>query len=1346
MIAERSLGVSIRYINLIAIITILLLTWVAKPANAQTKYVFAHYMVTNQDYQCDDPTDNPPEGLKIQAYEKEMLQAKADGFDGFALNCGGWYSQTYYITYATEMFEAAADLNDGFKLMFSCDFTGSTGVNDAEDMMRRFVNNSAYSGVYFNYNGSYVLSTFSGDTQIGVSGFSQIKSDLENGTNPLPAPSGFSASSSTPMSMITVLAPFWGGETPQSASAISGSFDQFENVVDGIFYWGIAGVPGSGGSIDNVNSSQVYASVVEPAGKIYMAPVCFQFWGADASRYFEYSGYSGYRKMWMSAINTTHPNFIENVTWNDFIEGTYVAAMDDPSKYPYANFLNGSGIQTWSSAAGPPLGYWHSHYAAGDLASYFIQWYKTGTQPTISSDEIFWAYRTQPMSVNVGTPNIGAINGPEADDIYVTCNLTAPATLTVTQGGTTDAVISVPAGSNDVSAPFVAGPAPTFTLTRNGSTVYSGSGTDTIQNPPVFTDNSTTAGGGNGGNNTQQLNDLYYSTGDSGPVKSSSQGPPAPANLTATAGSGQIALSWSSSSGATSYNVYRGTSSGGESGTPIASGLTGTSYTDTSVSNGTTYYYEVAAVDGGGTSGMSNQASATPSGTEAPYGGAPAAIPGTVQAENYDTGGQGLAYNVTSINGNGTAYRSDGVDIETTTDTGGGYDLGWTSTGQWFKYTVNVATAGAYTVTFRVAAGAAVGSSGGSFHIQNSSGTNLSGEVNVPGTGGWQTWTNVTANVTLPAGQQTLGYYQDVGGFNLNYMTFALNAPVEAPYGGAPAAIPGTVQAENYDTGGQGVAYNVTSTNGTANSYRSDGVDIETTTDTGGGYDVGWTSAGQWFNYTVNVATAGTYTVTFRVASGNAVGSSGGSLHLQNSSGTNLTGEVSVPGTGGWQTWTNVTASVTLPAGQQVLECYQDVGGYNLNYMTFASSGSADAPYGGTPAAVPGTVQAENYDTGGQGVAYNVTSINGSANSYRSDGVDLETTSDTGGGYDLGWTTGGQWFNYTVNVATAGTYTVTFRLAAPSAVTSGLHIAGSSGTNLSGEVSIPASGGWQTWENVTANVTLPAGRQILTVDQDAGGWNLNYMTFAVNGGGSTPPAPTGLTAVLGNAQVSLNWTGSSGATSYNVYRGTTSGGESSTPIATGLTGTSYTNTGLTNGTTYYYKVAAVNSAGTSGMSNEANSTPTAGLTAVDQIDCGSPSAVSPFAADEFFNSGNEFSSTATINTSGVTNAAPAAVYQTVRWNSSFNYTIPNLTAGSTYTVRLHFCELTWTAAGQRVFNVAINGNSYLSNFDIFATAGAENKAVVEQTTATANSSGQIVISFTQGSADNPEIAGIEILH
>jgi fibronectin type 3 domain-containing protein len=79
-------------------------------------------------------------------------------------------------------------------------------------------------------------------------------------------------------------------------------------------------------------------------------------------------------------------------------------------------------------------------------------------------------------------------------------------------------------------------------------------------------------------------------------------------------------------------------------------------------------------------------------------------------------------------------------------------------------------------------------------------------------------------------------------------------------------------------------------------------------------------------------------------------------------------------------------------------------------------------------------------------------------------------------------------------------------------------------------------------------------------------------------------------ATAGNAQVALSWSGSTGATSYNVKRSTTSGGPYTTVASP--TATSYTDTGLTNGTTYYYVVTAVNSAGESGNSNQASATPT----------------------------------------------------------------------------------------------------------------------------------------------------------
>jgi len=171
---------------------------------------------------------------------------------------------------------------------------------------------------------------------------------------------------------------------------------------------------------------------------------------------------------------------------------------------------------------------------------------------------------------------------------------------------------------------------------------------------------------------------------------------------------------------------------------------------------------------------------------------------------------------------------------------------------------------------------------------------------------------------------------------------------------------------------------------------------------------------------------------------------------------------------------------------------------------------------------------------------------------------------------------------------------------------------------------------------------------------------------------------------------------------------------------------------------------------TSTFDNVSVSVPT-GPTAVYQINSGG-GAVTPFAADAFFSAGQTASITATIDTSAVTNPAPMAVYQTERWGGDassnpapFSYTFPNLTAGASYTVRLHFAEIFWTTTGQREFNVAINGTQVLTNFDIIAAAGAANKAIVEQFTTTADSSGQIVVSYTVGAVDAPKSSGIEII-
>lgn len=166
------------------------------------------------------------------------------------------------------------------------------------------------------------------------------------------------------------------------------------------------------------------------------------------------------------------------------------------------------------------------------------------------------------------------------------------------------------------------------------------------------------------------------------------------------------------------------------------------------------------------------------------------------------------------------------------------------------------------------------------------------------------------------------------------------------PYGGTPVSLPGTIQAENFDEGGAEVAYHDATSGNSGGKYRlTTDVDIESTSDTGGGFNLGWMSVGEWLKYTVNVGTAGTYDIEFRIASSGG----GGTFHLE-SNGVNKTGTLSIPNTGAWQKWVTVNkAGVSLSAGQQVFRIVMDSAGptgavMNLNYIRVVSGGGGPPP------------------------------------------------------------------------------------------------------------------------------------------------------------------------------------------------------------------------------------------------------------------------------------------------------------------------------------------------------------------------------------------------------------------
>lgn len=157
---------------------------------------------------------------------------------------------------------------------------------------------------------------------------------------------------------------------------------------------------------------------------------------------------------------------------------------------------------------------------------------------------------------------------------------------------------------------------------------------------------------------------------------------------------------------------------------------------------------------------------------------------------------------------------------------------------------------------------------------------------------------------------------------------------------------------------------------------------------------------------------------------------------------------------------------------------------------------------------VPGRIEAEDYKLGGEGVGYHDTTPGNTGlqygAGYRNDGVDIEETTDVGGGYNVGWTINGEWLAYNINVQNAGTYSVTARVAFAPAGTKTLHIE-VDGVDVTGPMNIQSTGDWQSWRNTAANVALTPGAHQLKVVFDSDVINLNYLDIATI---SIIPAPT----------------------------------------------------------------------------------------------------------------------------------------------------------------------------------------------------------------------------------------------
>ena len=261
------------------------------------------------------------------------------------------------------------------------------------------------------------------------------------------------------------------------------------------------------------------------------------------------------------------------------------------------------------------------------------------------------------------------------------------------------------------------------------------------------------------------------------------------------------------------------------------------------------------------------------------------------------------------------------------------------------------------------------------------------------------------------------------------------------------------------------------------------------------------------------------------------------------------------------------------------------------------------------------------------------------------------------------------------------------------------------------------------------------GEYLITVENDH---HAAMALYRWTPPGSAPVAPA-VTSIAGNTYNNLTWADDASAGSYNVLRSTSSNGTYAT-VAGHMSGTSYNDMGLTDGTSYYYKVVACGAKGDA-TSPIAAVVPRGTLPLKINVGGG---AVSPDWIGDAYASGGITGSGQVVNSTGVVNAAPAGVMTAYRRSdSAFSYTIAGLPVGTIYTARLHFSENYFQSSGQRLFNITINGTQVLTGFDLYATAGYA-KEIVRDFPATVDPAGKVTITLTP-TKDWAKIDALELI-
>jgi len=434
----------------------------------------------------------------------------------------------------------------------------------------------------------------------------------------------------------------------------------------------------------------------------------------------------------------------------------------------------------------------------------------------------------------------------------------------------------------------------------------------------------------------------------------------------------------------------------------------------------------------------------------------------------------------------------------------------------------------------------------------------VAGPLSITKSAGYQDlldyWGGTGPQPSMEAAQATLDQLiQDLKIENCRYQGDVIDAMFRQVESDEPRPykihqVPGLIYATDYDYGTNGVAYydqqaaNYQVSTGTFTSwntgwaYRNDGVDIEVCDDTvnSNGYNVGWIEADEWMQYSTAVESDGLYSAHIRFASG----SGQGQISLGDQNGP-ITRNFTLPNTQGWTNWESYTLEdIVLSAEDTKLRVYAGHEGFNLSSIELTKTGDmSEIPTTyvnavtldestiqvafNKPLDTESAINLDNYSiaVNGQPISVSQVSIvDGTRTltvkpnitlaashlirvSYSGQGLlstQLEATSDTGGGQNIGFLDVGDYLDYTVKVASAGDYLLEYRHAALSETGAvDLFLKDGDDLTLINTTQFPSTGDWQSWSTTESMVTLPKGVIELRLSIKQPLFNLNWMHFSL---------------------------------------------------------------------------------------------------------------------------------------------------------------------------------------------------------------------------------------------------------